>query len=60
MKYLVRSIKRVCIGIFSIYSINVLFGILNIVVPINLYTISMSSIFGIFGLFGIIVLKLVI
>lgn len=60
MKYLINSIKRVCIGIFSIYSINVLFSILNVVIPINLYTISMSSIFGIFGLFGIIVLKLII
>ena len=60
MKFLFKVVKRICLGIFSIYSTNVLFNLVNIVVPINLYTIAMSSMFGLFGVASIIFIQLII
>lgn len=60
MKIVISVIRKLCIGIFSIYSINILFSAINIVVPINVYTICMSSFLGIFGLIAIIIMKIVI
>ena len=60
MKILFKIIKKICLGIFSIYSVNVLFSLVNIVIPINFYTISMSSFLGVFGIVAIIVMKFMI
>ena len=60
MKHLFRIVKKLCLGIFSIYSINVLFSLVNVVIPINLYTISMSSFLGIFGIMAVIAMKFII
>lgn len=60
MKLFYNIVKKLCIGIFSIYSFNILFSTLNINIPINLYTIGISSFLGIFGLASIIFLKLFI
>ena len=60
MKRLFRIVKKLCLGIFSIYSVNVLFSLVNVVIPINLYTIGMSSFLGIFGIVAIIVMKFMI
>ena len=49
MKLIFKVIKKLCLGIFSIYSVNVLFSLVNIVIPINFYTISMSSFLGVLG-----------
>jgi pro-sigmaK processing inhibitor BofA len=60
MKHLFKIVKRLCLGIFSIYSVNVLFSLVNIIIPINIYTISMSSFLGIFGIIGVIAMKFII
>ena len=60
MKILFKIIKKICLGIFSIYSVNVLFSLVNIVIPINFYTISMSSFLGVFGIMGVIAMKFII
>ena len=60
MKHLFRIVKKLCLGIFSIYSINVLFSLVNVVIPINFYTISMSSFLGIFGIMSVIAMKFLI
>ena len=60
MKLFYKIVKKLCIGIFSIYSVNILFSTLNINIPLNIYTISISSFLGLFGLASIIVLKLFI
>ncbi len=60
MKYLFKLVKKLCLGIFGIYSVNILFSLVNIVIPINFYTISMSSFLGIFGIIGVIVMKFII
>lgn len=60
MKLLLKIVKKLCIGIFTIYSVNVLFSAINIVIPMNLFTIGMSSFLGIFGVVSIIVIKFLI
>ncbi|MBQ8659320.1 MAG: pro-sigmaK processing inhibitor BofA family protein [Bacilli bacterium] len=60
MKIFYKIVKKLCIGIFSIYSVNILFSTLNICIPINLYTIGMSSFLGLFGLASLIVMNLFI
>lgn len=60
MRHLFKIVKRLCLGIFSIYSVNVLFSSINVIIPINLYTIGMSSFLGIFGIVAIIVMKFMI
>jgi len=60
MKSLMKIVKKLCIGIFSIYSINVLFSAINIVIPMNVFTIGMRSFLGIFGVISIIVIKFLI
>ncbi len=60
MKLIFKVIKKLCLGIFSIYSVNILFSLVNIIIPINIYTISMSSFLGIFGIIGVIAMKFII
>lgn len=60
MKHLFKIVKKLCIGIFGIYSVNVLFSAINVAIPINLFTISMSSFLGIFGIISVIIMKFII
>lgn len=60
MKLFVKLVKNICIGIFSIYSINVLFSSINIYIPINLFTLFISSVLGIYGVITVLVIKLII
>ena len=60
MKILFKIVKKLCLGIFSIYSVNVLFSLVNIVIPINMYTIGMSSFLGMFGIISVIAMKFII
>lgn len=60
MKLIFKIVKKLCIGIFSIYSVNVLFSLVNIIIPINIYTVSMSSFLGIFGIISVIAMKFII
>lgn len=60
MNKLMKVIKRICLGVFGIYSVNLLFRALSIYIPINLITISLSSFLGIFGIIALILLQLLI
>ena len=60
MKQIFYIVKKLCLGIFSIYSANILFSLVNVIIPINIYTISMSSFLGIFGIIGVIAIKFII
>lgn len=60
MKHLFKIVKKLCLGIFSIYSVNVLFSSINVLIPINLFTIGMSSFLGVFGIISVIIMKLTI
>jgi len=60
MKNVLKVIKKLCIGIFTIYSFNVLFSSLNITIPMNIFTISMSSFLGLFGIISLVIIKFLI
>ena len=60
MKILVNVIRHICLGIFGIYGVNVLFSMINIVIPINVYTLFISSTLGIYGITAIVLLRLLI
>lgn len=60
MKVLVNIIKHICLGIFGIYSVNVLFSMINVVIPINIYTLFIGSTLGIYGISAIVLLRLLI
>lgn len=60
MKLFIKIIKRICVGMITIYSFNVLFSLINIIIPINPYTIAVSSLLGIPGNFAIVLLKLLV
>mgnify|MGYP002620733355 CR=1 FL=1 len=60
MRIICNIIKKFCVGIFSLYSINLFIQYLNINIPINIFTIFMSSFLGVFGIVSIIILKIFI
>ena len=53
MKYL----KKIIMGAFLIYAFNVLAVNFNVVLPINIWTISFTSYFDFIGLIVLIILK---
>lgn len=57
MKLIYKFVKSICLGIITIYSFNVLFKLINVIIPINVYTIAVSSVLGIFGNFALVLLK---
>lgn len=50
MKSLFNIIKRIIMSSFSIFLFNMMISPLNIVIPINIFTILFSSLFGIMAL----------
>ena len=60
MKSIFKIVKKLCLWIFGIYSVNVLFSLVNVVIPINIYTLGMSSFLGIFGIMSVIAMKFII
>ena len=60
MNKVMNVVKKICLGIFGIYSVNILFGAINIFIPINLITISLSSFLGIFGIMALVLLRFLI
>lgn len=60
MKLFTRVVKRLVWTIFNIYSINLLFQFVNVVIPINLYTIGFGSIFGFVGVMFMVAWKFIL
>ena len=60
MKYIYFSVKRLCLGIIGLYTFNLILPLMNIVIPINIFTVLMSSILGIFGILTILLMKFII
>ena len=60
MNNVMNVVKKICLGIFGIYSVNILFSAINIFIPINLITISLSSFLGIFGIMALVLLRFLI
>lgn len=53
-KYLFIFFKRVIFSVFTLYGLNLLISALDIVIPINVFTIMMITILGFSGLCGVI------
>lgn len=58
MKYVVKLLRNLVLCIFTIYSINVLFSLVNIYIPLNFYTITIGTFLGVFGITCLVILKL--
>lgn len=60
MYFLLNIIKKIVMAGFILYGFNKIAVIFNLVIPINIYTLSFVGIFNIIGLVVLIGLKLVI
>lgn len=47
MKSILKILKRIVFSSFLLYGYNILIGPLNLIIPINLITVSALSVFGI-------------
>lgn len=57
MKFLLKMIKKIIISSFILYVYNYVAIYFHLMVPINVYTILIVSVFDVFGLIGIILFK---
>lgn len=60
MKKIYTLFKKVVFGFFFLYGFNVLASPLNILIPINLYTLLLFVILGIPSIFSLIVIQLIL
>jgi len=60
IKKLFIVVRKVVISICILYAVNLLLSSLNIIIPINLITISVVSLLDFPGLCGIVILYLII
>ena len=60
LRLIIKVIKRVIIAVFMLYGLNILLASMNILIPINIFSISIVSILGIPGLCTLIALFLLI
>ena len=59
MKYLVKLFKRLIVSFGILYAYNILMGQFNLPIPINIYTICISTVLGIPGFIGLIIFYLI-
>ncbi len=50
MNLIFKIIKKVFAAAFTLFAFNMMINPLNIVIPINIYTISITTIFGLIAL----------
>lgn len=60
MNKIFNFIRSLCISLFGIYSINLLFSSINLYIPINLYSLSIISYLGFFGIASFIFISLLL
>lgn len=58
LKRLFKFIQKMIVSAFILYSYNVIASPLNLIVPINLFTILILTILGLPALFGLIIILL--
>ncbi len=56
MKKIFNVVKKLCLAIFLLYGLNVIISALDIMIPINIITVSVVTLLGIPGLFSLIVM----
>lgn len=60
LKKIYKLLKKIVVSAFILYSYNLISVPLNLIVPINISTVSILTIFGIPSLFALIAILLII
>ena len=60
LKKLFNLLKRVVISAFVLYGYNLLVAPINLIIPINIVTVSLLTIFGLPALFSLIIILIVV
>lgn len=60
MKKLFNVVKKVCLAIFILYGLNVMISAAELMIPINLVTISTVTALGVPGLLSLVVMLFVL
>lgn len=60
LKKIFKFIKRIILSIFILYGYNLISQSLGMIVPINIYTVLLLSLFGIPALFALIFILVVV
>ena len=59
MKYLYKLIKKVIVSFGILYAYNMLMNQFNLPIPINIFTLGITTILGIPGFIGLIIFYLI-
>ena len=59
MKYIVKLFRKLIVSFGILYAYNMLMGHFNLPVPINIYSIGITTILGIPGFIGLIIFYLI-
>lgn len=59
MKYLYKLFRRLVVSFGILYAYNILMNHFNLPIPINFYTLGITTLFGIPGFLGLIVFYLI-
>ncbi len=59
MKYIIGFAKRFVLGAFILYGYNLISVSFNLIVPINIYSVSIMGLAGIPGLFALVFIKII-
>lgn len=60
MKLIFKILKKLCFAFIFLYGIDLIFESMNIVIPINVFTLSISTILGLPGIVSLFVTYLII
>ena len=60
MKYVISILKRVIFGFFVLYSFNIISSNFNLVIPINVVTVTIVSLLGFPALFALVLFLILV
>ena len=60
MKYVISILKRIIFGFFILYSFNIISSNFNLVIPINVVTVSIVSLLGFPALFALVLFLILV
>jgi len=60
MKYVISILKRIIFGFFVLYSFNIISSNFNLVIPINVVTVTIVSLLGFPALFALVLFLILV
>ena len=60
MKYVILILKRIIFGFFVLYSFNIISSNFNLVIPINVVTVTIVSLLGFPALFALVLFLILV